>query len=31
MAPEEGLGIEDPLLREQIGESRLRLFRDHEA
>ncbi|HTJ70549.1 MAG TPA: crotonyl-CoA carboxylase/reductase [Actinospica sp.] len=31
MAPEEGLGIEDPLLREQIGEDRLRLFRDHVA
>ena len=31
MAPKEGLGIEDPLLREQIGEDRLRLFRDHVA
>jgi crotonyl-CoA reductase len=31
LAPEEGLGIEDPLLREQIGEDRLRLFRDHVA
>jgi len=29
LAPEEGLGIEDPLLRDQIGEDRLRLFRDH--
>jgi len=29
MAPQEGLGIDDPLLREQIGEDRLRLFRDH--
>jgi crotonyl-CoA reductase len=29
LAPEEGLGVEDPLLREQIGEDRLRLFRDH--
>ena len=31
LAPEEGLGIEDPLLRDQIGEDRLRLFRDHEV
>ena len=31
MAPSEGLGIEDPLLREQIGEEKLRLFRDHEG
>jgi crotonyl-CoA reductase len=29
LAPSEGLGIEDPLLREQIGEQRLRLFRDY--
>jgi crotonyl-CoA reductase len=29
MAPEEGMGIEDPLLREQIGEDKLRLFRDY--
>jgi crotonyl-CoA reductase len=29
MAPQEGLGIEDPLLREQIGEDKLRLFRDY--
>lgn len=29
LAPREGLGIEDPLLRERIGEARLRLFRDH--
>jgi crotonyl-CoA reductase len=29
LAPREGLGIEDPLLREQVGEDRLRLFRDH--
>jgi crotonyl-CoA reductase len=29
LAPQEGLGIEDPLLRERIGESRLHLFRDH--
>ena len=28
LAPKEGLGIEDPLLREQIGEDKLRLFRD---
>jgi crotonyl-CoA reductase len=31
LAPEEGLGVEDPLLRERIGEQRLRLFRDHAA
>jgi crotonyl-CoA reductase len=29
MAPREGMGIEDPLLREQIGEDKLRLFRDY--
>jgi crotonyl-CoA reductase len=29
MAPQEGMGIEDPLLREQIGEDKLRLFRDY--
>jgi crotonyl-CoA reductase len=29
LAPHEGLGVEDPLLREQIGESRLRIFREH--
>ena len=29
MAPREGMGIEDPLLREQVGEDRLRLFRDY--
>ena len=29
MAPSEGMGIEDPLLREQIGEDKLRLFRDY--
>jgi crotonyl-CoA reductase len=29
LAPREGLGVEDPLLREQIGEERLRIFRDH--
>ncbi|HET8642568.1 MAG TPA: crotonyl-CoA carboxylase/reductase [Pseudonocardiaceae bacterium] len=29
LAGREGLGIEDPILREQIGEDRLRLFRDH--
>jgi crotonyl-CoA reductase len=31
LAPREGLGIEDPLLREQIGEDKLRLFRDYTA
>ncbi|MBR7830159.1 crotonyl-CoA carboxylase/reductase [Actinospica sp. MGRD01-02] len=31
LASEEGLGVEDPLLRGQIGEERLRLFRDHEV
>jgi hypothetical protein len=29
LAPREGLGIQDHRLREQIGESRLHLFRDH--
>jgi crotonyl-CoA reductase len=29
LAPEEGMGVEDPLLREQIGEDKLRLFRDY--
>jgi crotonyl-CoA reductase len=29
LAPQEGLGIRDHGLREQIGESRLHLFRDH--
>lgn len=29
LAPREGLGIQDRGLREQIGESRLHLFRDH--
>ncbi|MEO3814451.1 crotonyl-CoA carboxylase/reductase [Sphaerisporangium sp. B11E5] len=28
LAPREGLGIEDHALRERVGESRLRLFRD---
>jgi hypothetical protein len=28
LAPHEGLGVTDPLLRERIGESRLRIFRD---
>jgi crotonyl-CoA reductase len=29
LAPQEGLGIQDHALREQIGEARLHLFRDH--
>ena len=29
LAPREGLGIEDHRLREQVGEARLRLFRDY--
>jgi crotonyl-CoA reductase len=29
LAPREGLGVSDPLFREQIGESRLRIFRDY--
>ncbi|MGH6656228.1 MAG: crotonyl-CoA carboxylase/reductase [Actinocrinis sp.] len=29
LAPREGLGVRDQALREQIGESRLQLFRDH--
>ncbi|AUG75715.1 crotonyl-CoA carboxylase/reductase [Kitasatospora sp. MMS16-BH015] len=31
LATEEGQGIEDPVLRDRIGEQRLRLFRDHAA
>ena len=27
LAPREGLGIKDPAMRERVGESRLRLFR----
>jgi crotonyl-CoA reductase len=29
LAPQEGLGIQDHALREQVGETRLHLFRDH--
>jgi hypothetical protein len=28
LAPREGLGVADPQLRQQVGERRLRLFRD---
>ena len=31
LAPGEGLGIDDPELREKVGEDRLTLFRRHEA
>ncbi len=31
LAPEEGLGIDDPELREQVGEDRITLFRRHGA
>lgn len=31
LAEREGLGIEDPVMRERVGEDRLRLFRDHAA
>jgi crotonyl-CoA reductase len=31
LAPEEGLGIDDPELRHQVGEDRITLFRRHEA
>ena len=31
LAPEEGLGIDDPQLRAKIGEDRITLFRRHEA
>jgi crotonyl-CoA reductase len=31
LAPEEGLGIDDPELREQVGEDRITAFRRHEA
>jgi crotonyl-CoA reductase len=31
LAPEVGLGIDDPVLRQHVGEDRLTLFRRHEA
>ena len=31
LAPSEGLGIDDPVLREQVGEERITLFRRHGA
>jgi crotonyl-CoA reductase len=31
LAPAEGLGIDDPVLREQVGEERITLFRRHGA
>ena len=31
LAPREGMGVDDPLLREQVGEERLRTFRDYAA
>jgi crotonyl-CoA reductase len=31
LAPVEGLGIDDPELRRQVGEDRITLFRRHEA
>ena len=29
LAPEEGLGIDDPELREKVGEDRITMFRRH--
>jgi len=29
LAPEEGLGIDDPEFREQVGEDKITLFRRH--
>ena len=31
LAPAEGLGIDDPELREKVGEDRITLFRRHGA
>jgi crotonyl-CoA reductase len=31
LAPQEGLGIDDVDLRQQVGEDRITLFRRHEA
>ena len=31
LAPSEGLGIDDPELREKVGEDRITLFRRHGA
>ena len=31
LAPEEGVGIDDPAFREQVGEDRITLFRRHGA
>jgi crotonyl-CoA reductase len=31
LAPEEGLGVDDPALREKVGEDRITLFRRHGA
>jgi crotonyl-CoA reductase len=31
LAPEEGLGIDDPGFRAEVGEDRITLFRRHEA
>ena len=31
LAPDEGLGIDDPELREKVGEDRITLFRRHGA
>jgi len=31
LAPEEGLGVDDPALRERVGEDRITLFRRHGA
>ena len=31
LAPQEGLGIDDPAFREQVGEDRITLFRRHNA
>ena len=29
LAPEEGLGIDDPAFREQVGEDKITRFRSH--
>ena len=31
LAPEEGLGIDDPEFREKVGEDKITLFRRHGA
>jgi crotonyl-CoA reductase len=31
LAPEEGLGVDDPVLRAKVGDDRITLFRRHGA